>query len=257
MSDINCLKRKVTTAFKLCGFLLRSEMTTFILEHLPTEANDEELDEWLTSVTDNLQNNQRLTNDHIERSDLEKAIMDIHRIGLEDDETSFSVIDAYSVPRYLYELTSKKFILDTNIRSLLPKPNLKSGYMRHRYDMLLQKTLRHELFTPNIIANGISSETRMKKFKLFYCENLLSSPDIDEVVIMGLLTQLKEGTSYIEDPTGCVELDLSSARYHKGFFCEGCFILVEGSYSSRVLKGKLPILLKTMFCNLCFVYMII
>ncbi|XP_061395815.1 DNA polymerase epsilon subunit 2 [Musca vetustissima] len=234
MDDLSKLRKKITNAFKLSGFLIRSENSIFLAEQL-APFDDNEREKWLTIITENLQS-QRLKSAHVERAALEKAINEINRVGLDEGESVFSVIDAFSVPRYIYNKQNKKFELDSEHRSLLAKTTMKSGQMRQRYEMLLQKTLRHELFAPAVIENGVSAESRAKKFKLLYCENLLSNSVVEEAVVLGLLTQLKEGKFFIEDPTGSVELDLSGAKFHAGFFCEGCFVLAEGSYAGEVLK---------------------
>lgn len=72
-----------------------------------------------------------------------------------------------------------------------------------------------------------------KKFSLINIEQLLSSLQADEVVVLGLLSQLTEGKFYIEDPTGIVPIDLSGAQFHSGLFCDGCFVLVEGRYDDN------------------------
>lgn len=59
---------------------------------------------------------------------------------------------------------------------------------------------------------------------------------MNNIVVLGLLTQLKEGKFYIEDMTGIVPLDLKGAQFHSGLFCEGCFVLVEGSFLDGTLK---------------------
>lgn len=105
-------------------------------------------------------------------------------------------------------------------------------YTRFRYTMLWQRTIRHELFSPTI--SGTTNTA--KKFQLKCIEQLLSANQMDEVVVLGLLTQLTEGKFYIEDPTGIVPLDMSNAQFHSGLFCEGCFVLVEGGYEDLTLK---------------------
>lgn len=100
--------------------------------------------------------------------------------------------------------------------------------------MLWQRTCRHELFSAAIPG----TVTNVKKFHLRKVETLLASTSIDEVVVLGLLAQLKENKFFIEDPTGSVLVDLSKVQYHSGFFCEGCFVLIEGSFSDGVLKAS-------------------
>jgi len=234
-ADLLPLRKRITNTFKLCGFLIRSENSSYLAEQLlPFEAA--ERDKWLTVITENLQS-QKLLTPHVERAALEKAINELNRVGLDEGETVFALIDAFTVPRYRYNQRVKKFELDTQPRQLLTAPRMKSDYMQQRYAMLLQKTLRHDLFAPAVIQDGVGAEAQAKKFKLQFAENLLATSSVKEAVVLGLLTQLKEGKFYVEDPTGCVQLDLTGARFHAGFFCEGCFVLAEGNYKDGILKG--------------------
>ena len=99
--------------------------------------------------------------------------------------------------------------------------------------MLWQRTTRHELFSP--VVTGTTNT--IKKFQLKTVENLLSTSQINEIVVLGLLTQLKEGKYYIEDPTGAIALNLQkNTKFHSGLFCEGCFVLVEGSFADQTIK---------------------
>ncbi|EDX09362.1 DNA polymerase epsilon subunit 2 [Drosophila simulans] len=232
--DLLPLRKRITNTFKLCGFLIRSENSSYLAEQLlPFDAA--ERDKWLTVITENLQS-QKLLTPHVERAALEKAINELNRVGLDEGETVFALIDAFTVPRFRYNQRIKKFELDTQPRQLLTAPRMKSDYMQQRYAMLLQKTLRHDLFAPAVIQDGVGAEAQAKKFKLQFAENLLATSAMKEAVVLGLLTQLKEGKFYVEDPTGCVQLDLTGARFHAGFFCEGCFVLAEGNYNNGVLK---------------------
>lgn len=106
--------------------------------------------------------------------------------------------------------------------------------MIDRYTMLWQRTCRHELFAASI--PGITTD--VKKFQLRKIETLLASTSVKEVVVLGMLAQLKENKFYVEDPTGAVPIDLKAVQYHSGFFCEGCFVLIEGSYVDGVLKAS-------------------
>lgn len=160
------------------------------------------------------------------------SIQECSNSGLDDSETIFSVINAFDVPSYKYDNDRKHFILDTNHKSILPGATFKSTYLNDRYNMLWQRTSRHELFSP--VVQGTKSQA--KKFQLKRVENLLAASKMSDVVVLGLLTQIRERTLFIEDPTGIVELDLTNAQYHSGLFCEGSFVLVEGTYNGEILK---------------------
>jgi DNA polymerase epsilon subunit 2 len=61
-----------------------------------------------------------------------------------------------------------------------------------------------------------------------------SSSKIGEVVVLGMITQLKEGKFFLEDPTGSVQLDMTETKFHTGFYAESCFVLAEGHYEDSI-----------------------
>lgn len=124
-------------------------------------------------------------------------------------------------------------MLDAEKRNLLPPANIRADFLLDRYTMLWQRTNRHDLFSAPIPGTANAA----KKFQLRKIETLLSSSSLKEIVVLGLLSQLTENKFHIEDPTGSVPIDLSHVQYHSGFFCEGCFVLVEGSYADGILKA--------------------
>lgn len=85
-----------------------------------------------------------------------------------------------------------------------------------RYQIIQQRTARHPLFAPSLSETlgdlDENGEPRIKKYKLTSVEKLLcTSSRIPNAVVLGMLTQLKEGKFHLEDPTGAVQLDLSNA----------------------------------------------
>ena len=49
-----------------------------------------------------------------------------------------------------------------------------------------------------------------------------------------MLTQLKYGCYYLEDPSGVVKLDMTETKFHTGLYTENCFVLAEGWYDDEV-----------------------
>lgn len=98
--------------------------------------------------------------------------------------------------------------------------------------MLLQRTQRHDLFSPasSVGVNASAADLAgKKKFKLKNVEYLLSTASkLSDIIVLGMLTQIKHGKYSLEDPTGAVILDMSEAKFHTGLYTENCFVLVEG-----------------------------
>ncbi len=85
-----------------------------------------------------------------------------------------------------------------------------------------------------MLSKGDWDDSR-KKFQLRPVEFLAgSSTKVEGVVVLGMISQLKEGKYYIEDNTGNMELDISETKFHSGLFAETCFVLAEGSYDEGI-----------------------
>lgn len=141
------------------------------------------------------------------------------------------------MPSFTYIKESKKFIRCTKPKKLLASADSRSEYIRNRYSVLLQRVLRHELFSQNTNENIRTSESNTKKYNIKYVENLLSSSKINDVVILGLLSKFKEGKFYLEDPTGAVPVDLQV-----GIYIYRAYILIR---IPDILGSKIP------FWSLC------
>ena len=58
---------------------------------------------------------------------------------------------------------------------------------------------------------------------------------LENVIVLGMLTQIKHGKYSLEDPTGCADLDMTEAKFHRGLYTENCFVLVEGIIRKTVV----------------------
>nr|XP_014343291.1 PREDICTED: DNA polymerase epsilon subunit 2 [Latimeria chalumnae] len=266
----NKIKSKVTSAFKMHGFILRAEASKYLLEVLGS-VNDLELEDVIERIIDAVEKQpyyldrsinirksdqifiscgrllgiafsiQRMLlglrlypamsqwkgfplEGHLERSSPEAS---------QSREHVFNIIGVFDVPRYVYSSDRKKFLplsmTDRPVPNLCGSARDKAELFRERYTILQQRTHRHELFTPPVI--GVHSSENGNKFQLKTIETLLgSTAKVGEVIVLGMITQLKEGKYFLEDTTGAVQLDLSKAQFHSGLYTESCFVLAEGWY---------------------------
>ncbi|XP_045306852.1 DNA polymerase epsilon subunit 2 isoform X3 [Leopardus geoffroyi] len=229
------LRNRAVNAFKLRGLLLRGEAVKYLTEAL-TPISEIELEDVLEKIIDAVEK-QPLSSNMIERSVVEAAVQECSQSVDETMEHIFNIIGAFDIPRFVYSSERKKFLplLMTNH----PAPNLfgtardKAELFRERYTILHQRTHRHELFTPPVI--GSHPDETGSKFQLKTVETLLgSTTKIGDVIVLGMITQLKEGKFFLEDPTGTVQLDISKAQFHSGLYTESCFVLAEGWFEDQV-----------------------
>uniref|UniRef100_H0X8M5 DNA polymerase epsilon subunit n=1 Tax=Otolemur garnettii TaxID=30611 RepID=H0X8M5_OTOGA len=229
------VRSRALSAFKLRGLLLRGEAIKYLTEALQS-INELELEDKLVKIIDAVEK-QPLSSNMIERSAVEAAVQECSQSFDETIEHAFNIIGAFDIPRFVYNSERKKFLplLMTNH----PAPNVfgtardKAELFRERYIILHQRTHRHELFTPPVI--GAHPDETGSKFQLKTIETLLGSTSkIGDVIVLGMITQLKEGKFFLEDPTGTVQLDLSKAQFHSGLYTEACFVLAEGWFEDQV-----------------------
>ncbi|XP_070605001.1 DNA polymerase epsilon subunit 2 isoform X2 [Erythrolamprus reginae] len=229
------LRSKVGSAFKMHGLVLRADATKYLIEALQT-TNEVELEDMIENIIDAVEK-QSLSCNMIEKSMVEAAVLECSRSVDEAIEHLFNIIGAFDIPRYIYNSERKKFLplsmTDHSAPNLFGSARDKAELFRERYIILQQRTHRHELFTPSAI--GSQTDENKNKFQLKTIETLLgSSAKMGEVIVLGMITQLKEGKYYLEDPTGVVLLDISKAQFHSGLYTESCFVLTEGWYEDEV-----------------------
>ncbi|XP_046972763.1 DNA polymerase epsilon subunit 2 [Vanessa cardui] len=232
MTELQQIRLEINNAFKLSGFTIRREASTFLAEQLSTSSQQERkklIDKLLAHIL-----HQCLSHPVLEKHHLEVAFRECSSSGLEESETVLNVIDAFSVPKLNYDNDRKKFVKDVNAsNNLYPEPKWKAQYLNDRYTMIWQRTIRNKLFAKETLPS-MESENRFQLRKIEVLQS--SSSRVDNVIVLGLLTQLTEGKYYLEDPTGSVPLDMTQTRYHSGLFTESSFVLAEGYYDDKVLN---------------------
>ncbi|XP_066539061.1 DNA polymerase epsilon subunit 2 [Hoplias malabaricus] len=233
--DARRLKTKLSAAFKMRGLMLRPEASRYLMEVLEP-VSEMELDDVIERILDAVEK-QPLSSSMIELSVAETAVQDCSQSCDETIDNVFNIVGAFDVPRYIYSTERKKFlpISMTNhpAPGLCGKARDKAELFRERYTILEQRTHRHELFTPPVI--GSAPDEGRNKFQLKTVEALLgSTAKLGEIIVLGMITQIKEGKFFLEDLTGSVQLNISKAQFHSGLYTESCFVLAEGWYEDSV-----------------------
>nr|XP_006632293.1 PREDICTED: DNA polymerase epsilon subunit 2 [Lepisosteus oculatus] len=229
------VKQKVSSSFKMRGLILRPEASKYLVEVLES-VKEQELEDVIERILDAVEK-QPLSSNMIELAMVESAVQECSQSCDETIDHVFNIIGAFDVPRYIYNSERKKFIplamTSHPTPSLCGRARDKAELFRERYTILQQRTHRHELFTAPVI--GSAPEEGRNKFQLKTVEALLGSTSkLGEVIVLGMVTQLKEGKFYLEDPSGAVQLNLSKAQFHSGLYTEACFVLAEGRYEDSV-----------------------
>lgn len=225
------LRRKVITNFKLQGLSLKSNAISLLVEVLGPYASGGQIDDILDHIIEAVQK-QPLKSSLVERDIVEIAIEECNEASDADSEKALTVINAFEVPKFTYNVDRKKFLpVSKEGLKLHANASIKAALFRERYTLLYQRTLRHELFTPPALGQQVQSS----KYQLRSVEFLLSSSGLpDKIVVLGMLSHIKEGKLFLEDPTGSVELNLSKCVFHMGLFVESSLVLAEGIYEDKI-----------------------
>ena len=165
------------------------------------------------------------------------AVEEVNETSDQDKEKAFNIIDAFDIPKFTYNPDQKKFIpVPKSSLSLYSSSAAKADLFQSRYTLIRQQTSRHELFAPATFGQTATADLSAgSKFQLHTVEGLLGQTGLPyKVIVLGILTYIKEGKVHLEDPTGTVELDLKDAVFHTGLFVENSLVLAEGVYDDKI-----------------------
>ncbi|KRT82717.1 hypothetical protein AMK59_3420, partial [Oryctes borbonicus] len=231
------LIRKLQNTLKLSGFVLRREFCNLIYEKFSSEGinihDNDTFENCIKNLCERLEK-QCVSGKSIEKEHIERAIEGCLQSGYDLHETVFSVIKAFDYPKTIYNPDRKLYSLTPKKSTFLSNANSKAQLFIDRYLSILHRTQRN---FKNKLADDDKLTLQMVDFLL-----TLSHKTLDKTLILGCLAQATEGKYCLEDPTGMVQLDLTHARYHGGFFAENCFVLVNGYYEDKILHVSTMIL---------------
>eukprot|EP00833_Pecoramyces_ruminatium_P016690 jgi/Orpsp1_1/1190722/evm.model.d7180000080758.1 len=153
-------------------------------------------------------------------------------ISFNDIQKYFHILDAFSLPKYIFNTQSKTFRRDTVSRKLFANASAKGKLYQERYNLIKQRILRNELFnisTQNLIIN----ENNM--LKITPIKSLLGSPH-KGYLLFGMLTKMQDGKYHLEDPDAHIELEFTdNMQISTGLFTEDCFVLAYGEYTDDLV----------------------
>lgn len=119
MSDSKEVRLEINNAFKLSGFAIRREASSFLAEQLSGLPNKERI-KVIDKITAHILH-QCLSQPVLEKEHLEVAYRECCSAGLEETETVINVIDAFNVPKISYDNEKKKFSKDISKNNIYQK----------------------------------------------------------------------------------------------------------------------------------------
>ncbi|XP_035726103.1 DNA polymerase epsilon subunit 2-like isoform X1 [Vespa mandarinia] len=222
----------VQSTFSIYGLVLSRTLSISVAKQL-SQVNEDEQENWLTGVVERVLS-QNLENPHVEVDHIRIAITDFMRSDvLKETETKLNVIDAYDIPKITYDLNKKKFVLHKSTMDLYSDVTQKTILFKDRFETILYRILRHELFTSRKLG-----EKNVSRIKLTPIESLYSESKTRDICLLGLIAEFSENHYYLEDPGGALKIDLRHAIFQDGLIMEGSMVLVSGTYTNGVLYVK-------------------
>lgn len=171
-----------------------------------SQLGQEEQENWLTGVIERVLS-QNLKNPHVEVDHVRLAITDFMRSDiLKETETKLNVIDAYDIPKIIYDLNKKKFVLQKVTTNLYSDVTQKTILFKDRFETILYRLLRHELFSSRKLG-----EKNLSRIKLTPIESLFNESKTRDICLLGLIAEFSENHYYLEDPGGALKIDLKHA----------------------------------------------
>jgi len=152
----------------------------------------------------------------------------VHSSSAIDPIQFFSVIDAFTQPKYTYNSTTKSFQLSPK-PSIISSPKEKATIFRERYNIILQRLLRNDLFQ-SYPTHAIPQHQTAGK--LSSIKNLLGRRN-QHFLLFGLLTRSPSGVLSLSDTDATISLDLTDAMSAGGIFAPGIFVIVDGKYTDN------------------------
>ncbi|XP_052624257.1 DNA polymerase epsilon subunit B [Lactuca sativa] len=221
------LRNKVQRKCKMRGYTLKVEALTEILSFLSSYEDAE--DEALELLLDELQH-QSLKSSILDKEPIQRVVSLLCEAASATDDTlgtntssSFSVIDAFLIPKFRYDPIKKIFCEHTGRLPIHGDAPSKAWLYRDRFLLLSQRLSRIPQFSSSSFDSELSEFGSCEISKI---QSLVGRTGV--CWVMGVISQLEDGHFYLEDLTGAVEINLSNAKITTGYFSENTIVLAQG-----------------------------
>ncbi|GMH43898.1 hypothetical protein BSKO_11832 [Bryopsis sp. KO-2023] len=183
----------------------------------------------LCALIRRLGGDETTASDIVARIDPDAGIVsaeDVRRVGLQGlgrkvEDSPIEIIDAYNVPKLVFERSTKKIHVETeNSGTIMDSKSLVDVHLK-RLNLIIHRVERHRMFMPDRIGS------RSNTIKIIDIKSLRGMVGT-KCFLLGVLFQRQERTVALEDTSGCVDLDLTATQSTEGLFTESSVVLVEG-----------------------------
>lgn len=229
------LRRKALRSFKQRGYAVHVKALETVLQAFNDSEQSDNLPAFLEKIFEHLSRPGAIEDGILTLRVAEEISSRVAQSDARDEgnaDAAFEVIDVFAAPAWLPTpgtaggngAGGKTAPSSTGIAGL---PLAKAELFRSRYNLIRSKTLRNPGFTPP--ASGILARNSSSPYLQLTGIESLAGTQGDKLVL-GMLTQLEEGSWYLEDLHGHVKLDLTTAHVTAGFHTECSFVIAQGEH---------------------------
>ena len=214
-------KKRVIKAFQLEGLTLSKGALKGVLSVLKSEEDEAGAIRVMIKSLKARIDRDETRSSVIDVDSISRVVADLSKDSEDMAKEGLQVFDAFEFPRLMWNSARKEFFLRNASGRLHENAKEKNQFLRDRFTLIRQRLMRNELFmepAPGSIQRNFVELTAI--------ESLRGSTG--RKYILGMLSELEEGTYSLEDLNGNVELDLSECTYHAGMYTLGSVVLVEG-----------------------------
>ena len=224
------LNKKFSQMFRQRGLTVRPAAMQPLYDVLEgDEAWESTLKELLTEIE------KKGTKDgNVDAADVNAAIDKRRTRTVAKPTLPLEVIDAFNMQPLRFDTQRRTFVAETTPPSMFGPADAKAAMYRLRLAMVEQRTRRHAMFKPPVLAQSVQPR---EYIELTSIDALLGRTG--QRVCLGLLVELEEGVFHLEDAHAAIPLDLSGASITTGLFTRYCVVLAEGEVQpSGVFKVR-------------------
>lgn len=143
-----------------------------------------------------------------------------------DIKQCFIYVDAFSQPKYVFDMTFKSFVRSNEPSKILGDISHKTSIYRERFYLIKQRLLSNPAFQDP----GFYGSTSHKEWhKVTSIKNLLGRIG-KEFMLLGMISYGPEGKLWLEDIDDRIMLETDDAINGGGWIVPGCIVLVDGIY---------------------------
>ena len=214
-------KKRVIKAFQLEGLTLSKGALNGVLSVLKSEEDEAGAIRVMIKSLKARIDRDETRSSVIDVDSISRVVADLSKDSEDMAKEGLQVFDAFEFPRLMWNSARKEFFLRNARGRLHENAKEKNQFLRDRFTLIRQRLMRNELF-----MEPAPGSIQRNYVELTAIESLRGSTG--RKYILGMLSELEEGTYSIEDLNANIELDLTECTYHAGMYTLGSVVLVEG-----------------------------